>query len=394
LTKKVAMSKLRCQKHLFNLDPGIHYLNGAYMSPQLQSVESAGIEAMVHKRSPNRISPQDFFTNPERLRGLFAQLVHAPSADQVCLIPAVSYGMAIVAKNLKAEKGQEILVVDAQFPSNVYPWMRLAAEKGLELQVIGMPEAPPNRGKIWNERLLEAIDDRTALVSIEHAHWANGTLFDLKSIGQKVHQHGGLLVVDGTQSVGALPMNVQELGLDALICAGYKWLLGGYSLGYAWFGDAFNNSIPLEENWVNRKDSENFARLVDYQPEYQPGARRLDVGERSNFILVPMAIKALEQLLAWGTDNVQAYCRDLIGEAIPVWQAQGFLIEDAAYRAWHLFGIQVPGHIMPEVLQEQLKAQNVFVSVRGDFVRVSPNVYNDGGDVWALSGVLGRAATW
>lgn len=382
------MSKLNCQKHLFNLDPGIHYLNGAYMSPQMQSVETAGIEALVHKRSPNRISPQDFYTNPEKLRGLFARLVHAPSSGQVCLIPAVSYGMAIVAKNLKAEKGQKILVADAQFPSNVYPWMRLAAEKGLELEVVAMPEAPQQRGKIWNERLLDAIDARTALVSIGHVHWANGTLFDLKNISQKVHRHGGLLVVDGTQSVGALPMNVQELGLDALICAGYKWLMGGYSLGYAWFGDAFNNAIPLEENWVNRHGSENFARLVDYQVEYQPGARRLDMGERSNFISVPMAIAALEQLLAWGPENIQAYCRDLIAEAVPVWQSKDYFIEDEAFRAAHLFGIQVPRHINPVVLQEQLAARKVIVSVRGEFVRVSPNVYNDSGDVGALTEAL------
>ena len=379
---------LSCQKHLFNLDPGVHYLNGAYMSPQLQSGEEAGMQAIVKKRSPNRISPQDFYTDTERLRSLFAQLINAPSAEQCSFSPAVSYGMAIVAKNLKVTQGQKIVVVEAQFPSNVYPWMTLAAEKGLELEIVQMPDKAQNRGEIWNERILHAIDDRTALVAIGHIHWANGTIFDLQRIGQKVHRHGGLMVVDGTQSVGALPMDVQGLGLDALICAGYKWLMGPYSMGYAWLGEAFLDGKPLEENWVNRLESENFARLVDYQPAYQPGARRFDVGERSNFILVPMAIKALEQLLGWGIENIQSYCKSLTETSVPLWQSHGFSIDNPEARSAHLFGVQLPAHIKPPLLQEKLKEKNVFVSLRGDFVRIAPNVYNEAADLQALTAVL------
>ncbi len=379
---------LSCQKHLFSLDAQVHYLNGAYMSPMLQSVEAAGRRGLLGKRSPNRIAPADFFTDPERLRALFAQLIQAPAADEVALIPSVSYGMAIIAKNLPAVKGQKIIVAEAQFPSNVYPWMTLAAEQGLELHTVAMPAEQPGRAQRWNAALLAAIDDRTALVAIGHIHWANGTIFDLKKIAEKVHHHGGLLVVDGTQSVGALPMDVQGLGLDALVCGGYKWLMGPYSLGYAWLGPAFHHGRPLEENWINRHNSEDFTSLVDYVPDYQPGARRFDVGERSNFILVPMAIAALEQLLAWRPENIQAYCRELTSAATPIWQQQGIWSEETDYRAAHLFGLQLPVHIGAGMLQQRLQAQNISVSVRGDFVRISPNVYNDAADVAALTAVL------
>ncbi len=379
---------LSCQKHLFHLDAEVHYLNGAYMSPMMASVEEAGLRALLRKRQPDKISPQDFFTDPERLRGLFARLVNAPLAEQVALIPAVSYGMAAVAKNLPLRAGQKIVVAEAQFPSNVYPWMALAKEKNIDLQAVAMPAEPSQRGQHWNERLLEAIDERTALVSLGHIHWATGTIFDLQKIAEKVHAYGGLLVVDGTQSVGAMPMDVQQLGLDALVCGGYKWLMGPYSLGYAWFGPAFLNGQPIEENWINRYQSEDFARLVDYQSAYQPGAKRFDVGERSNFNLVPMGIAALEQLLAWGPANIQAYCRDLMTEATSIWQQHGFRMEDADARAAHLFGIQLPAHLDASVLQQNLKARNVHVSVRGDFVRIAPNVYNDAADVAALTEVL------
>ena len=379
---------LPCQKHLFSLDPQMHYLNGAYMSPMMRSVEEAGIRGLLNKRSPNRIAPQDFFREPEQLRELFARLVHAPLAEEVALIPSVSYGMAVIAKNLKAERGQKIIVAEAQFPSNIYPWLILAQEKGLEIQLIEMPEEPKRRGQLWNEHLLAAIDDRTALVALGHIHWANGTVFDLEKIAEKTHRHGGLIVVDGTQSVGALPMDVQKFQIDALICAGYKWLMGPYSSGYAWFSLAFLDGRPLEENWISRLHSEDFARLVDYQAAYQPGARRFDVGERSNFIIVPMCIAALEQLLTWGVENIQAYCQSLITDAIQTWRQHGFWTEDPAWRAAHLFGIQLPAHIEASVLQQKLRKKNISVSVRGDFVRISPNVYNDAADVAALTETL------
>ncbi len=377
-----------CQKHLFSLDPAVHYLNGAYMSPLLKSAEEAGIRGILRKRQPDKISAQDFFTDAQHLRGLFAQLVNAGSADEVALVPSVSYGMAVVAKNLKTEPGQKIIVADAQFPSNVYPWLALAKERGLGLQIVEMPSEPDQRGLRWNERLLEAIDDRTTLVALGHVHWANGTLFDLQKIAEKTHFHGGLIAIDGTQSVGALPMDVQDFQIDALVCAGYKWLMGPYSLGYAWFGPRFLGGAPVEENWINRLNSEDFARLVDYQPEYQPGARRFDVGERSNFILVPMGIAALEQILEWDPQHIQTYCHDLTSRVAGMWRERGYWIEESEARAAHLFGIQLPPGIAPVVLQQKLKDRHISVSVRGDFVRISPHVYNDVADMDALTEVL------
>ena len=87
-----------------------------------------------------------------------------------------------------------------------------------------------------------------------------------------------------------------------------KWLMGPYGIGVAYYGAAFNNGLPIEQNWINRKGSEDFARLVNYKKEYQPGAMRYSVGEQSNFILVPMLLKSLMQLNAWGVSNTQSYC--------------------------------------------------------------------------------------
>ena len=180
----------------------------------------------------------------------------------------------------------------SQFPSNVYTWRELAKERDLIVKTIPYPiEIADGRGKTWNERILQSIDTNTALVTLGHVHWANGTLFDLKKIGQRCREVGAVFVIDGTQSVGALPFDVQDFGVDALICGGYKTLMGPYSLGYAYFGAYFDNGKPLEESWMARKDSENFSGLLNYQDAYHPLSIRYDMGEKSNFITVPMGIE-------------------------------------------------------------------------------------------------------
>lgn len=379
---------LTCQKHLFSLDAGIHYINGAYMSPLLKTAEAAGIEAMRLKRSPNRIAPADFFSDTEHLRNLFSHLIGAARPGEGCLIPSASYGMAIVAQNAQVQKGQKIIVTEAQFPSNVYPWMRLAAEQGLELQTIAMPESLENRSKEWSQQIIEAIDSRTAIVALDHVHWACGSVFDLDGIGKKARLCGSLFVVDGTQSVGAMPIDVKSLAIDALVCGGYKWLLGPYGIGYAWLGQAFTDGKPLEENWINRLNSEDFSRLVDYQPAYQPGLRRYDYGEHSNFILNAMAIKALEQLQTWTPAAVQEYCRRLTAPYLEHWQSMGFALESPEDRAAQLIGMQMPEGLTPDRLRAYLQENRVLVSVRGQFVRVSPNVYNDVADMEAFNDAL------
>jgi selenocysteine lyase/cysteine desulfurase len=385
---------LTCQKHLFSLEPDFHYINGAYMSPLLKAVEEAGYEGVKRKTRPYRLSESHFFTEAQILRGLFAQLVNAELPNRVALIPATSYGVAVVAKNLKVKKGQNIIVTEGQFPSNIYSWRNLAKDKGLKIKTIAYPTIATSlaktegRGEAWNQRILEAIDENTCLVTMGHIHWANGTKFDLKAISKRAHEVGALLVIDGTQSVGAMPIDVQDMGIDALICSGYKWLMTPYSIGFAYFNEKFDNGKPLEENWINRKDSENFAGLTHYQDEYQPMALRYDVGERANFILVPMAIVALKQLLAWGAENIQTYCHNLTHEAIAQWREKGFWIESEKWRSKHLFGIQLPEGLAVEKLQKALKERQISVSLRGEFVRISPNVYNNARDIEVLTDVL------
>jgi selenocysteine lyase/cysteine desulfurase len=377
------MTKLKQQRARFTLSAQVTYLNCAYMSPLLKSVEKQGIAGIIKKRNPTSVTPHVFFNETDQLRKEFAKLIQAESS-RIVVIPSVSYGMANVMNNLKVSSSDNIVVAAEQFPSNYYPWQRLQVDTGVQLKIVSAPEIKINRGKLWNERLLEAIDTHTKLVALGHVHWADGTKFNLKAIRARTREVGARLVIDGTQSVGALPFSVKEIQPDALICAGYKWLMGPYSIGMAYYGESFDNGKPVEENWINRLNSENFAALVNYQPEYQPGALRYEVGEHSNFILVPMMLQALKQINQWKPKAIQEYCKAITQKPLALLREAGFWIEDESARGYHLFGIRMPEGVDMESVKKRIIKNKISVSFRGNAIRISPHLYNTENDLMKL----------
>ncbi len=379
---------LKCQREKFQLQKKYAYLNCAYMAPLSKKVENAGKKGIKRKRKPYQVGPEDFFHDSETLRSLFSQLIDNDQPNRVVTTPSVSYAMANVVNNLAGREG-EIILTDEQFPSNVYPWLSAQSDK-IKVKFVPKPEGV-EKGALWNQQILDAINENTLLVALGNVHWADGTLFDLKAIRAKTRENDALLVIDGTQSVGALPFSVKEIQPDALVCAGYKWLFGPYSMALAYYGEAFDNGNPIEENWINREDARNFGGLIHYKDNYEPGALRYEVGEHSNFILVPMMIEALKQVLNWGPVNIQEYCKSLTQPLIQEAAAMGFGIENNEARGSHLFGLTLPNDLSLENLQQVMNQNKVSVSIRGTSVRVSPNVYNDERDINRLIKSLSQA---
>jgi selenocysteine lyase/cysteine desulfurase len=385
------MEELTCRRGEFSIPAGVHYLNCAYLGPLPRVVQDAGVAGVLRKGNPSTITTRDFFADSEEVRRLFAELIHARAASRIAILPAVSYGVATVAKNIGIEPHQSIVIVGEDFPSDAYAWRKLARTSGARLKVVAPPASAGSRGAAWNEAVVDAIGPETGVVAVPHVHWADGTRFDLGAIGSAARRVGAALIVDGTQSVGAMPIDIEDVRPDALICAGYKWLLGPYSSALAYFGERFDNGEPLEENWISRKGSDDFQRLVDYRDEYEAGAVRFDVGERSNFILLPMMIAALKLLLELTPERIQRYCDRLTREAFEQIRENGFELEDARWRGAHLFGLRAPANIDLAQLNRTLRERNVYVSLRGSAIRVSPHVYNDEADLRALVEALETA---
>jgi selenocysteine lyase/cysteine desulfurase len=372
------------QRDLFEIPDGISYLNCAYMGPQLREAREVGERAVSRKSRPWELTPEDFFAEAEDARGLFARLVGG-DADGVAIVPSVSYGMAVASNNVAVEEGQKILVLEYQFPSNVYPWRALAAERKAEILTVPRPADHD-----WTAAVLDALDESVAVVTLPNCHWTDGSLVDLVRVGRRAREVGASLVVDAIQSLGALPFDVAEVRPDFLVAGAYKWLLGPYGVGFMYVGEGYREGKPVEHNWINRRDSEVFSRVAEYRDEFAPGARRYDVGERSNFVLLPMANEALRQILAWGVENVAETIgglTDLVEDS-----AKDFGVEamPREKRARHMIGLNL-GPDAPEDLAARLAAEGVFVSVRGESVRISPHLYNTELDVKRLFSGLKKA---
>lgn len=375
---------LSSQKDKFSLPHDVTYLNCAYMAPLPKTVEEAGIRGLRLKQMPYQITHKEFFDDVDQLRAEFAALINASNPDRIAVLSSVSYGMATIANNLHLEKGANIVITGEQFPSNYYSWKKVADQQGGQIKMVKAPDTWENRGKLWNEHLLDAIDQHTALVALPLHHWADGTQFNLKAVRQRTREVGALMIIDGTQSIGAYPFDVQEIQPDALVCAGYKCMMGPYASALAYYGEYFDAGEPLEEGWISRYGSQNFSNLVNYEDNYQPGAIRYDMGERSNFILIPMLYEAVKMVHSWGAENIQAYCRQLVSAPIRELQSMGFFVEEEAYRANHIFGIRLPSPVAMDQLQQIFVNQKVHVSIRGNAVRLSPNVFNEEKDLQQL----------
>ncbi|MCU0324626.1 MAG: aminotransferase class V-fold PLP-dependent enzyme [Spirosomaceae bacterium] len=374
------------QKHFFNLNQDVCYLNCAAYSPLLNVSVEAGQRGIALKVNPVEINPQkNFFENVDRVRLIFSDLVNANDFERIAVIGSVAYGMAVVANNLHrlpdiAQK-KHVILIEEEFPNNVYAFERVNAQLGLTYLTIGPNKSVDDTAKSWNENILNAITNQTAMIVMPHIHWIYGVRFDLETISKRCKEVGALLIIDGTQSVGAFPFDIEKIQPDALICASYKWLLGPYSMGLAYFGEFFDNGVPIEESWMNRKDSDKFAQLTNYERAYRPKAQRYNVGESSHFIQMPMLETSLKQIMAWGVENIQNYTKSITENAIEELQKLGCKVASESYRVNHLFGVSLPYQIDSKQLYDNLTSQNIIVSLRGTAIRVSPHLYNDESDL-------------
>ena len=367
--------RLPCQRDLFDIPDDVAYLNCGYMSPLMKRVREAAVDGLSRKAHPWEIVPDDFFTGSDALRAAFARLINA-RADDIAIVPAVSYGVSTAARNLPLSPGQNVIVVEDQFPSNVYPWRERAREAGARVRTV--PRPPGGR---WTPAVLDAVDGDTAIVALPHCHWTDGGLFDLERIGALCRDRGIGLSLDVTQSLGVMPLDVSRIQPDFLSCAAYKWLMGPYSIGFLYASKRWQNEgAPIEHNWIHRRNAEDFARLVDYQDDFEPGARRFDVGERSNFALVPAAEAAVRQILEWGVDNVRETIEEIADGIVERVAPLGLTALPKNLRAPHYLGLRMEAGLPPRLLPE-LARRNVYASVRGDSIRVTPHVYNTPEDV-------------
>ncbi|MBO1080853.1 aminotransferase class V-fold PLP-dependent enzyme [Roseomonas haemaphysalidis] len=365
---------LPSQRHLFEIPDGITYLDAAAYSLLPRGGRAAGEAGVASKSQPWAHPRNQAGDWAERARSSAARLLGA-AADDIAIIGSVSHGIGTAARNLPLPSGTRLLRVADEFPSLALVFDRLAAEAGMELEVVPRPADGD-----WTSAVLAAIARPGAaplsIACLTPLHWSDGALIDLDRIAPAVHAAGAALVVDATQAVGVLPVDVRRWRPDFLAFPTYKWVLGPYSLAFLYAAPHRQAGLPLEENGTNRPEG-----------RFAPGARRYDKGERNDPVALPMAATGLELVEGWGVAAVEARLRAMTDRLAAGLEAQGLPVLPRALRAPHILGLRLPGGVPPGLV-DGLAAQGAFACDRLGALRISPHVWTEEADIDRFLSIL------
>ena len=370
------MNTIESQRELFDIPQDIAYFNCAYYSPQLNETRRRLLTGASSKSHPWERTPHDFFSDAETIRILAAGLFGG-DINGYAIIPAVSYGISTAVRAIEPQvrKGDKILVLAEEFPSNILPWQRVAKERRADIITI---ESPSNND--WTPAISERIGKDIKVVSLSTCHWTNGSIIDLKRVRQLCDQSGSILVVDATQSLGAMPFSVDQIKPYFLVAAGYKWLLCPYGFSLMFVSEKWRESRPLEETWQARENAEDFASLVNYSGKYMAGARRFDVGEKCTPTILPGAIAAMEQLKTWGIENISNSLSLINNKIAGTLNTLGFNTIEETLRCPHILGAVMPANYRKNLISE-LRERNIFISQRGQSIRFAPHLFINDNDI-------------
>jgi selenocysteine lyase/cysteine desulfurase len=378
---------LASQRALFEIPRQICYLNAASYSPLPIRTLEAGRAAVLRKGTPWTLEASFASQQYERARVAAARLINAEASD-IALISSISYGVATAAKLLTIPRGTRVIVLESDHSSPVLEWHARAEAQGFTVETVRQPDDAD-----WTSAVLAAIERSGAppvsLASISSVHWSDGGLIDVDKVAAALRRQGAAFLIDATQGVGVLAMDVTRLDPDFVLFPTYKWVLGPYGRAFLYVAKRHHNGIPLEQTSAGRRDvrAENAVYFTDLR--YGPDARRFDMGERDYFISMEMASIGMEMLAEWGASAVVeriAMLTERIAEGV---RGFGVNVPDARLRAPHILSLAFKGG-MPAGLVEGLASEGVYAAPRLGRLRVSPHVYNDEADADRFVEVLGK----
>jgi selenocysteine lyase/cysteine desulfurase len=282
------------------------------------------------------------------------------------------------AAETELRPGDQILIMAEEFPSNYLPWQRVAKETGASILTVPIPQDGN-----WTRAILQRIDHGVRVVAVSGCHWTNGARVDLDEVGRACRDSGTVYAVDATQSLGAMPLSVETVQPDFLVAAGYKWLLCPYGFGLMYVAPRWRDARPLEESWLARDNAEDFAALVDYSDQYMPGARRFDMGEKCIPTILPGALAALQQIREWGVASIAESLAAMNLRIAARLEELGCSLPAPEQRCPHMFGVRLPPGYGGNLL-EALRAEQIFISQRGNALRFAPHLHVSEQDVVRL----------
>jgi selenocysteine lyase/cysteine desulfurase len=343
------------------------YLNHAGVSPIPARAAEAGARMLFQFRDEGAVRLRQWQEIGQEARGRFARMIGA-SPEEIAFIKSTSEGISFIAAGFPWKEGDNLVTANVEFPSNVYPWLRLRS-RNVEVRMVAARE-----GRVRKEDLFAACDGKTRLISLSSVEFANGYRNDLPALGEFCQKKGIFFCVDAIQSLGVLPIDVQAYGIDSLSADGHKWLLSPEGIGGFYISkDVMEMVEPVILGWhsvENRFDFEN------YDFRLSPDARRFEPG---SFNTVGLAAfnASLDLLLSVGTDRIWERVRRLTEGAIDSALKRGYEILSPRHPEERsgIVTFRIPG-ADPHALWKSLLARNAVCSPRAGGIRVSPHFYN------------------
>jgi selenocysteine lyase/cysteine desulfurase len=358
------------QADAFCLPDGIVYLDTAAQAPRLRTVQQAAQRALDASVAPWRLGDAEWEASIERVRGLAAGCFDG-DADAVALVPSAAYGIAIAASNLPLARGDAVLVTPGAFPSQVLAWQQRCEAVGAR-----MLEARPLPGESASDAVLRLLADDAAIrvLSLAQVDWRDGSVLDLDRIAVHAHARGAALVLDLSQSLGALPASIAQWQPAFAVAVGYKWLLGPSGIAYLWADPTWRaRGIPIEQHWLARDPDTVWRGDAQRAPAWRPGARRFDAGGVADPQRLAMAEAALRQVAHWRVTRIAPALQARVAALATALRAQGlgsWLAPDAHA---HILGVRPPAQRL-DAIGAALSQAGVVTTVRHGCVRLAPHL--------------------
>jgi cysteine desulfurase / selenocysteine lyase len=355
----------------FEFQPGCEWLNTAHQGRLPRRAAVALAEAVRWKLHPEMLATSQRFSEvPARLRRALARVLGAHE-DEVVLANSASYGLHLVANGLELGAGDEVVVAANDFPSDILPWLSLR-DRGVTVRMV-----EPRDEVLSPDEVQAALTDRTRVVCLTWVHSFSGRVVDLEGVGRACRRRGAWFVVNGSQAVGAMPVRVRGLPVDALVGVGFKWLCGPYGTGVCWLRPELSEVLrPTKLYWLSALTAEDLAApSLDLGSITPRKTGRLDVFGTANFFNFVPFTAALELLLELGIDEVAAYVDGLVASLLAgIDRARFRLVSGEDVRSPLV--VVEPLQEAPGEVFERLAAAGVHVAHRRGRIRISPHLYN------------------
>ncbi len=354
------------------------WLNTAHQGVLPRVAAEAARDAIAWKQQPWHLTTERFSGVPQRLRRAVAAVIGAP-AEQVILGNSASYGLHLLANGLPWQDGDEVLVMQGDFPSDILPWIGLAS-RGVHVRQL----RPANRVLSVDE-VATAIGPRTRLLCLTWVHSLSGWAIDLDAIGQLCRERDVTFVVNASQALGARPLDAATAPIDALVSVGWKWLLGPYATGFCWLRPELRQRLAcLQSYWLSMLSAADLGReQLDLSVPETDAAGRWDVFATANFLAFHPLAAAVELVLEHGVDAIATHDDALVQRLIDGLDRSRFRLTspEAGPQRSTLVFIEPPERGRVAAMQQALAAGGIHVAHRAGALRFAPHFHNTDADI-------------